>query len=723
MRNPLFSRLRQLSGTIFHRQISVLALAVISSTLVFQTTAIASSEEAEGTEKIEQRTTEQSSSGIEQLTGDEIEPSTIRYVTIPLAELAILVKPMTLGEVQIEAQGWFLLLKHVAFRVSQTEVAIRLENRATQELSEGQKLLEESQIQLERAERELLEAEPNSVEYRTAIEEQRLAKDKLFSAKRAIVSALRTIGKFQSDPWLKVETDRAKLAEAIATVRGVYEKTVAERAITPKNSPEYEELNEVILFFEKSFVTLETLEEELQDQIPESSDYETLALEIRGLQSKLIRRAHILSASGLVPLQQERSYFRTASATFRLRALGRIEKDIRELEDLIRQQQLSQGTLGEEIGDRLEKIIEELEEVAFSQKDLKNRLLANSIALKEEEVRVIDRFEVILDALDNKGGESQTYRLYIDTVSRLEFDIFDTEAFRIRLLSWLKSEEGGQRLSLNLLRFIGLLAATLVASHLLAKATEHFLDNIGGISALLKEFAIFVVKRGVIVVGLMIALTSLGVSLGPVLALFGGVSFVLAFALQSNLGNFASGLMLLINKPFDVGDEIEIAGYNAFVEAISLANTKLRDSNGSVIILPNNTVWGGEITNFTNSERRRLSFKIFVKFDEDIENIRKMWFEVAAEHPDILDTPPPSISSPTNAQYQDSIRISLKAWCETPRYRKAYLSVLQVLQKKMKAAKIELVAPAQRVIVDNEPAREEYLLPGNIQTEQLLEKR
>ncbi len=584
MRNPLFSRLRQLSGTIFHRQISVLALAVISSTLVFQTTAIASSEEAEGTEKIEQRTTEQSSSGIEQLTGDEIEPSTIRYVTIPLAELAILVKPMTLGEVQIEAQGWFLLLKHVAFRVSQTEVAIRLENRATQELSEGQKLLEESQIQLERAERELLEAEPNSVEYRTAIEEQRLAKDKLFSAKRAIVSALRTIGKFQSDPWLKVETDRAKLAEAIATVRGVYEKTVAERAITPKNSPEYEELNEVILFFEKSFVTLETLEEELQDQIPESSDYETLALEIRGLQSKLIRRAHILSASGLVPLQQERSYFRTASATFRLRALGRIEKDIRELEDLIRQQQLSQGTLGEEIGDRLEKIIEELEEVAFSQKDLKNRLLANSIALKEEEVRVIDRFEVILDALDNKGGESQTYRLYIDTVSRLEFDIFDTEAFRIRLLSWLKSEEGGQRLSLNLLRFIGLLAATLVASHLLAKATEHFLDNIGGISALLKEFAIFVVKRGVIVVGLMIALTSLGVSLGPVLALFGGVSFVLAFALQSNLGNFASGLMLLINKPFDVGDEIEIAGYNAFVEAISLANTKLRDSNGSVII-------------------------------------------------------------------------------------------------------------------------------------------
>lgn len=82
--------------------------------------------------------------------------------------------------------------------------------------------------------------------------------------------------------------------------------------------------------------------------------------------------------------------------------------------------------------------------------------------------------------------------------------------------------------------------------------------RVDAVSELFRDFTVITIKRGVLVLGALLALASLGVSLGPVLALVGGASFVLAFALQSNLGNFASGLMLLVSKPFDVGDEVRV---------------------------------------------------------------------------------------------------------------------------------------------------------------------
>ena len=94
-----------------------------------------------------------------------------------------------------------------------------------------------------------------------------------------------------------------------------------------------------------------------------------------------------------------------------------------------------------------------------------------------------------------------------------------------------------------------------------------------------------------------------------------------------------------------------------------------------------------------------------------------MWTEIAGQHPEVLEFPPPGISCPINAHYQHSIRVSLKAWCLTPRSKKVYFSLLQTLQGTMKELNIELAAPAQRVIVENDTTQEEYLLPGKIQLE------
>jgi small-conductance mechanosensitive channel len=96
-------------------------------------------------------------------------------------------------------------------------------------------------------------------------------------------------------------------------------------------------------------------------------------------------------------------------------------------------------------------------------------------------------------------------------------------------------------------------------------------------------------------------------TLGPVFALVGGLSFILAFALQSNLGNIASGLMIMAYKPFDVGDEIKLGELWGWVESITLANTKIKGLDGQMFNVPNNTVWGDTIENLSHSPTRKFT--------------------------------------------------------------------------------------------------------------------
>ena len=228
--------------------------------------------------------------------------------------------------------------------------------------------------------------------------------------------------------------------------------------------------------------------------------------------------------------------------------------------------------------------------------------------LQTEQTNLASRFNTVLDAFEAKGGEPKTYRQYISAVTGLEFDITDTKGLGLRFTTWLQSEEGGIKLGLNLLKFGGILVAAFIIAPRLSKLTELALARISNISTLFRDFSVMVVNRAVLVLGALLALASLGVNLGPILAIVGGASFVLAFALQDNLGNFASGLMLLVNKPFDVGDEVKVAGYWAYVDSISLANTKLKDFSGNIVTLPNNTVWGADIINYTHADIRKIRY-------------------------------------------------------------------------------------------------------------------
>ena len=319
--------------------------------------------------------------------------------------------------------------------------------------------------------------------------------------------------------------------------------------------------------------------------------------------------------------------------------------------------------------------------------------------LQTEQTTLVSRLGTVLDELEAKGGDPTVYRQYSDAISGIEFDITSTEGLGLRFTTWLQSEEGGIQWGLNLLKFGGILVAASVIAPRAGKIADKALVRVNNISNLFRGFIVMVVKRGVLVVGGLLALASVGVNLGPILAVVGGASFVLAFALQSNLGNFASGLMLLINKPFDVGDEVKVAGYWAFVDSISLASTKLKDFGGSIITLPNNTVWGGDIINYTHTEKRKISIGINVKFSQDVEQVQNLWFDITAANPKVLSDPGPSIF-PWNSTYDYYIYIGLTAWTRTDEYWDVYVELLKELQKQIEVHGIALTAPVQELHLD-----------------------
>ena len=278
------------------------------------------------------------------------------------------------------------------------------------------------------------------------------------------------------------------------------------------------------------------------------------------------------------------------------------------------------------------------EEIGGAVDSEKEKNVVAVTGLQTEQTSLISRLNTVLDSLEAKGGDPTLYRQYADAVSGLEFNITDTEGLGLRFTTWLQSEEGGIKWGLNLLKFGGILIAAAFIAPRAGKVADTALTRVDNISTLFRGFIVMVVKRAVLVVGGLLALASIGVSLGPILALVGGLSFILAFALQSNLGNFASGLMLLLYKPFDVDDEVEVAGQWAIIKEITLANTVLQSwNNGKVISIPNSTVWGGTIINRTPKDGiRKFVERVLINVNEDLAKAKRVIDEVIAAHPLVL---------------------------------------------------------------------------------------
>ena len=667
---------------------SVIATGIISVCMMFSPPGLAQEGEAEGESILIEST----------IVGD-VDPSaavTVDNLSIPLDQLELLVKPLTVEELQTEAAAWLLLLQDKVKDITQTEIAIKREDFAIELKEEAATTIEDAQDQLKQAESALAKTSSGTPEHEKATKELEEAKRVLLEAQQTLKAAVETGEDLQEDEALKETIEEAEIAEKITTAREVLEDALTQRDELDVTSQEYDALTEQIETLELAFIDFETAEADLESAVPGSAEFQEFSKTVEEARNKVIQAAGTFPDSPLAPSATPEGAVESEDTE------GTLEEIATDLEAVEAQAEDAANGAGEVSEEQLEEAVKQLEAVAETEGNLKEELLVKVTELQGDRVAIVDRFNIILDALEERGGDTASYRKYVDAVSGIELDITDTEGLGVRLVSWLKSEEGGIRVGLSLAKCIGILIAAAVLSHYLSKVTNRVLEKVGGISILFRNFLVMVVNRGILVVGVLLALASLGVSLGPVLALVGGASFVLAFALQSNLGNFASGLMLLINKPFDVGDEVSVAGYWAYVDSISLASTKLKTFGGDIVTLPNNTVWGSDIKNHTHSDIRKIYLSINIKFTEDLDRLLSAWNEVAASHPKVLKNPAPG-SFPWSAQYDYYIGIGLSAWTKTDGYWSVYVDLLKMLQELLADLDIELAAPQQEIKLSQLP--------------------
>lgn len=151
------------------------------------------------------------------------------------------------------------------------------------------------------------------------------------------------------------------------------------------------------------------------------------------------------------------------------------------------------------------------------------------------------------------------------------------------------------------------------------------------------------VKGAVLVVSGIMALDQLGISIAPFVASLGVGSLVLGFAFKDSLSNLASGMLILIYRPFKIGDTIEVAGTMGNVLDLSVVNTTIKDFAGPIIYFPNSQVWGAKITNLSRAEYRRTIFTVGIDYTDDQNGAWDVLQKLINSEERILKNPAPFI--------------------------------------------------------------------------------
>ncbi len=169
-----------------------------------------------------------------------------------------------------------------------------------------------------------------------------------------------------------------------------------------------------------------------------------------------------------------------------------------------------------------------------------------------------------------------------------------------RISAWLTADEGGLRWAFNLATFLAYIIGSIIVAWIARMILRRLMRDSHMTSHLLRDFIIVSSGRIIVAIGVLLGLSSLEVNLAPLLAIIGAAGFVVAFALQGTLSNFASGLLIMVNKPFDVGDEVEVGGgIKGKVSRVSIFSTYILTDDGLLKIVPNDNIWKSVIVNQT----------------------------------------------------------------------------------------------------------------------------
>lgn len=214
----------------------------------------------------------------------------------------------------------------------------------------------------------------------------------------------------------------------------------------------------------------------------------------------------------------------------------------------------------------------------------------------------------------------------------------------------------------------------------------------------LQKFLMNLIGWSLKIILIIVVLGTVGVQTTSLAAVIAAAGLAIGLALQGSLGNFAGGVLIMIFKPFKIGDLIEAQGELGSVKEIEIFTTKLTGLSNKEIIIPNGALSNGNIINYTTEGTRRVDLVIGVGYDSDIKQTKDVLMEVLTSNKKVLSEPAPSVN--VLELGDSSVNFAVRPWCKSEDYWDVYFGITEKVKLALDDAGIEIPYP-HRVIVNN----------------------
>ncbi|WP_425669772.1 mechanosensitive ion channel domain-containing protein [Vibrio owensii] len=213
------------------------------------------------------------------------------------------------------------------------------------------------------------------------------------------------------------------------------------------------------------------------------------------------------------------------------------------------------------------------------------------------------------------------------------------------------------------------------------------------------EFIHGIVRYSLFAVVLIAALGRIGVQTASVVAVIGAAGLAVGLALQGSLSNFAAGVLIVAFRPFKSGDYVEVGGVAGCVDAIQIFQTVLVTIDNKVVIVPNSSVIGSPITNYSKLPTRRVDLTISVSYKADLKLVKHVIREALEKDMRILDNP--GIDVGVLELGDSGVKFVVRPWCKTEDYWNVYFDSTHAVKEALDAAGIEIPYPQMDVHIRN----------------------
>lgn len=251
------------------------------------------------------------------------------------------------------------------------------------------------------------------------------------------------------------------------------------------------------------------------------------------------------------------------------------------------------------------------------------------------------------------------------------------------LVNWFLAERGWMHIVIAVaVILVGLIVLKIVLSVSRKLVNKTKLKGIAG------DFILTILKVVLVFIYLIIVLRILGIDTTSFVALLTVGTLAISLALQSIIANFASGMILVSNHPFEEGDYVEVSGISGTVVKISLLSTKLKTPDNKVVTIPNSSVSGGNIVNYSAEEKRRVDLTFGVAYGTDVDKVKKIIESVLDAHELVLHDDGYTVR--LNEQGESALVFVCRCWAKNADYWTVYFDLQETMTKRFEKEKIEI---------------------------------